>query len=349
MEKNSFIFNFKKFPKAFFIALLLLLITEIICRYNTPYIINPGDYVLLYKERHLKLKDKSDYNAILLGDSRAMGIDTNYISKNIQLKLKKDFLIYNYAIPGFGVQGYYLLLKKYLKYNKKPEYIFLSTRPLLLAGHVNIEKRSAREHKHRFFLFFSIPEYFKITSFPFFIKTLHLKIERFSYLLMYRSNLKKLYEQYYHSKKIKPRIKLGLIENQGGGYPYSLGKKSNINDERIKESYTWKEDFYVDIDAMNWFEKLFNLAEENQIKVIIFNMPLVAPVFEKREKNGSNLRYKELLLTLEEKYKNITLLRPILESYETTYFSDPSHLNTEGNERFKTILFDKISDIISPQ
>ncbi|MFH1768938.1 MAG: DUF1574 family protein [Candidatus Omnitrophota bacterium] len=346
MEKNLFISSFKKMPKALLIAILFLFATEIVCRQNIRYIVNIGDYVLIYKRKHLTVKDKPYCDAIIIGDSRAMGINAKYVSTFVSQGLRRNFRIYNYSTPGFGVQGYYLLLKKYLKDNKKPKYLFFATRPVLLMGDADVEKKSNLGHRHRFFLFFSMADYIQSLSPVFFLKTLCLELERYSYLVTYRREIKNLFLQYVDEFKIKPKVSRDLIEERWGGYPYSLGRKAIPEGQSI-DGFDYQQDFYVDPNALCWYEKFLELAGENQIKVVIFNLPIIEEFYDKHEKDGSNKKYKETIVNIADKYNHTVVLAPVLEPLQRKYFSDPGHLSELGLKEFDEVLARRILDFIA--
>jgi len=133
-----------------------------------------------------------------------------------------------------------------------------------------------------------------------------------------------------------------LIEKRNGGYIYTSSRANNLSDELIKKSTYWQEDFYIDQDALYWYKKLLTLAREKNIEVVIFNMPLVEDIFSKREQNGSNKRYEQLMEKLHKEYDNVIIVKPILEGYKRSYFVDVDHLNESGSAIFCEVLAEKI-------
>ena len=93
MHKNSFIFNSKKLPLAFLLSIVLLLVAELMVRYYSYHIIPASEYILDYKRNYLEAKNKLEYDGIILGDSRSLGIDTKMISDAIMDVYLVQYLI----------------------------------------------------------------------------------------------------------------------------------------------------------------------------------------------------------------------------------------------------------------
>ncbi len=84
------------------------------------------------------------------------------------------------------------------------------------------------------------------------------------------------------------------------------------------------------------------MAKKNGIQVIIFNAPLMDVIYEKRQRNGVNKKYEEIVKGWQKKFKNISIMQPLFISYERQYFKDAQHLNGRGFEIFSRQLVDQL-------
>lgn len=330
MRKNLFIFNFKDFPTGFLIAILLLVGAEVLARAHSSLFIPLADQLMLYKKDHMMQPQKPYANAVIIGDSRGMGLDARLISGQLSKELQRPFQVYNYTVPGFGVQGYFLFLEKYLKYNRKPETIFLCTRPLMLTGDDFLGKKANYSHKHRFFAFFSMEEYRKVVSPGFFWTSLPLALRERSILITYRASIKAVLVRVLLGQYKPPKAdQEALIESMNGGYP--LEGVRLVGDKDIQQSLAGQEGFKLDQDALYWYEKFLQLAQNNGVPVVVFNLPFIVDVFAKGQRDGSNDRYRALMRAIKKHYAHLRLVEPLLESYDRKYYADVDHLNVAGN------------------
>lgn len=341
MPRNLFIFNSKNFPVSLSIAVLLLLISELIARAYAPFFMPMHDYLMFYKRDRMIQKVKPFENAILIGDSRAMSIDARALSSHLTQKLQRPFRVYNYAFPAIGAEGYYLFLKKFLHHNQAPEVVFFCVRPLMLAGNALVEKNSTHSHKHRFFSLFSIGEYRETLNLKFFFKSLPLELRERLILITYRASIESFIKSFLKGEPLEDKISKNIIiESMNGGIPLEGPRLINI--EEIRESPEWLDKLFIDPDALFWFEKFLQLAKDQRITVVIFNIPSVKDVYEKREQNGENALYQAAMGELKTKY-GLKIVEPLLEVYEYQYFADDNHLNEAGDRLFLEQLTQRLS------
>ncbi len=340
MHKILSIFNSKKCPTAFLICLALLIIVEVIVRSNLYYLTTHSDALIHYKEKILRKRDKKiSPNAILMGDSRILGLHAKEISDNL---INLNYSFYNYALPNHGVRGYYLLLKKYLKYNPAPEVILFYSSPIALTKAWNLDNVDKIDKKKlfRFVSLYSLIDSFEILPLKIFYKALMLKIEKISNLVTYRKKIRKLFANRSDFKDKSSWLKSSL-EISSGGAIICQNKEPTMKDVVTSEYY--QTHFKLNSDSLYWFDQFFKLAQDNAIEIIISNAPLVKPTFKKREENGNNQKYIKQMKNFEKKFENITLIEPLLEGWNLSYFCDTQHLNKEGLKLFTEESSNKIS------
>lgn len=348
MLKISSIFNSKKCPTAFLICLSFLILVELIVRQHSYYLSTPSDAIIHYKEKILRRKQKDFYsNGILLGDSRALGLHAKEISENLTNQLNDNYLLYNYSFPNHGTQGYYLLLKKYLKYNPKPELIILYISPFALTGEWDINDSDNTDIRNlfRFISLYSIKDCYEILPFKIFIKALLLKIEKLSSFVTYRGRIKDAITNPNHFEEKKEWLESSFQISSGGAL-IEQNKAPTIKEVIASEYYQTPLD--IDPNVIFWLEKFFTFAQDNDIQIIISSAPLVKQIFDKREEDGINLKYNQQMLTFKKKFNNITLTDPLLEGWDIDFFADTHHLNKKGMQRFTQETARKISKVLKP-
>jgi hypothetical protein len=133
------IFNSKKTPCAFILCLLILIGVEVMVRRNVYAFTSSSNTILLYKKNLVKNKQFKNYNALIMGDSRALGMQAKEISEIVSAETGGDYQFFNYSFPQSGVQNHFLLLKNYLKHQKAPKLIVLISSPIVLTGEWNLQ------------------------------------------------------------------------------------------------------------------------------------------------------------------------------------------------------------------
>jgi len=96
-------------------------------------------------------------------------------------------------------------------------------------------------------------------------------------------------------------------------------------------------------DNIDAFRNFLALAKKKNIRIIFFNAPVHPLVFKKRQTDGFNKKYLEILGNLEEEFENFEVIKPYFSVFKEKYFVDFSHLNTEGFSIFSEILRDNLN------
>lgn len=344
MDNNLFISNFKKWPLAAILALGLLLITEGVARHNAEAIRSFSDKLILYKKNIIESKKTGPFRGVILGDSLALGVDAKLLSRTISRQLNQDFPVYNLSLPEHGVQGYYLLLKKYLRHRPPPEVIFFSVSPSSWSGQNNFvrENEMMSTGLHRFCLLFSVPDCVEVFPAYFFPKALIGKIERLSFLVTYRRMIRDFLERAADSPRPEPSL-ADLTVGRNGGVNFGIGEPPS--DNAIKSTANHPAPFMPDAEALFWYEKFFHLAQKKDIRVIIFNAPVIEEVCAAWRDNGDNERYRGLMNDLAQKFPVINTVDPLWRPYNRTLFRDIVHLNGPGYDQFSRGLANQLSPL----
>jgi len=334
IRKSIFIFGF-----------MLICSTEFIARAYAPAIRSFADSTILYKKSLLEGKQQLDFDGIFIGDSRILGVDAKLISNMVLKEQNKNYEFYNFSLPDHGVRGYYLFLKKYLERHKRPEFVFFATAPIGLTGKWNIVKndKSMSAQLHRFCLLFSVKDYYEVFPFKFFIRATLAKIERISFFIAYRRMIRDFLENFDSARMNKPTLEQ-VTWNRNGGVNFGTGEPPS--EEQVKSVAYYQMKFEVDKDTLYWYKKFFSLAEDQEIKVIIFNAPLMDVIYDKRQGDGTNQQYEKMIRIWQSEFKNISVMEPLLEPYDRKYFKDAQHLNGRGFQVFNHWLGEKFIQLL---
>lgn len=338
--KNSLSIFLNKAPWALLICLALLLITESFIRKNVQAIVGLEDSLFIQRKSHLNGPKKLDYDGILIGDSRIIGINAKLISQTFSDTLKEDHNFHNFSLLYSDIRAHYILLKNYLEKHKKPQYIIFSSMPEATFNGWNIIYEMYNKHTHiyRFGTTFPLKDIYLTLPFRDFLKFIPIKTEGLSELFTYRGFI---YSILVGKRRLQLEAQSYLnrsIDQKNGGV--ILGNTGHVTQKSIKRSLIYAQSTTMNENSVLWLEKFFQLAQENNIQVIMFNMPLLSSIYDQRMDNGFNKKYLNLLNELLKKYKNVTFIGPKIRTYDQKYFDDFSHLNTKGFDRFDKELND---------
>jgi hypothetical protein len=359
MRKTSFISNSKDIPWAFVGCFLALLIVEILIRTNIDRIRITEDAIIIQKQKYL-LTNTIDYNCLMLGDSRFLGVNAKISSDIISEKLKTDINCFNYSLPNHGIQGYYFLLKKYLSEKRAPQFIVFSSAPFALTDNWHIENpKMPKSALYRFAHLFSVRDALESFKTKIFLRILLIKLENRSYLITYRALIKQLFKNPAGTIDMAQFV-VPSIKNKNGGVIYDRTniKKNKENNgvsfhvmpvtlEEVLKSDLYKQLIIINKESVEWLNKFFSLAEKNKIKVFILNAPLVEDIYNKRQLDGSNANYISQMDKFKDDFDNITFIKPLLEPYPLELFSDSQHLNRNGVARFTIESAEKIAEALT--
>jgi len=117
-----------------------------------------------------------------------------------------------------------------------------------------------------------------------------------------------------------------MMNRETGGLLYSLDRQWVYTPDNFLENVKLN----VSDQAVKFIQQFLDLAKKNAIKVYLFNMPIPDPVYEQRKVAGFYPKYFSIMARLKEEYPQTLFIYKKILSYESSYFSDGSHLNSAG-------------------
>ena len=338
---HLFISYFKKSP-AFFLAIIIIVVFEVSLHFipNLHYYDGTGSF-FVYLKRDLVENSKEDFDILLLGDSRSLSL----------MGVKGDEShpsLYNLSLPAAGPWYYKYLLKKYLKYHKKPKLIVWSADAFVLkkekTGKFNLNPEIWNEFKHRLLNLFSYSETLEQYEGRelFFISKEYLATSLYSvryrqvFESMIGARLSTLMSgetaMYIRNKSIA-----SLVQNSNG--------QINLGDfffapEGTSESETKKflEIYKVAEINPEPLEKFIEFCRENELQVVEMNLP-------KAEGINSTPYYtkgKQIMMEMTKKYDNVTYMEFDTMHYPVSYFGESIHYSTSGAKVLNKEFLEKV-------
>jgi len=139
------------FPSALALAILLGVILEYTVFRHGYMLADRSTVAIAYKGARLEQGWSED--VIVLGPSTALAID----ARAFQASVADAVTIYNYALPNLGsTEQYFFVLKKYLRYNRRPQRVVLALPPDILLNEAGAQPDPLIHdiERHRFRRFF---------------------------------------------------------------------------------------------------------------------------------------------------------------------------------------------------
>lgn len=349
MQKNLYIFNFKKWPIAFVIVIFMIIATEIFVRVNFVYIAPPFDNLVYYKYNYLA-KNINKYNVLLFGDSRSTFFDAKRLSDLLTETEKGNYQAYNLTFHHSDIRSYYLLLKKYLKKNEAPRMLFFCGMPEALFDGWNLKNSNPSDsaYWHRFFLKFAFFETIEVFPMKIQASTIIPRTENMLKLLEYRKYIKSLFNVSIlrqHIVNTHQFLKiLNVAESNNGGGLMMVPDENKKGDPL--GNLLLNPGNKIDDDAVFWFKRFLSLANKNNIEVVVFNLPLKENLDRINEKNDFKKKYNLLLSNIANEFDNVKLLQPLIVDFPSEYFFDSNHLNESGIYKFYDEFFPSLTKLI---
>ena len=316
----------KNFIKNLFYLLFLgIFILTIFVSYGKMLYLSKEYPMWKFKIDYTKHSEES--KNIIFGDSRALA---GFIPED----LDENFI--NLALGGgTSIENYYLL-KNVLEKNV-PEKIILSIAPFhmetsdVFFGRTlafdllsNRELQEILDVSKKLNYNFITKEKYKSTLdlYKFQAKSF-FKLNNF--FLAFRSNLKA-----FSLNPYRPILNYNTfkeIKNTDGQYFFGNQEySSGLNQEAVIEK------FIPNKILDHYYNKILNLASENEIKVYVINTPFNQSSFENTSLNYKN-GYNEYILQLKNKHPDALWFSELM-FYSNDFFGDPSHLNKRGSKKF---------------
>jgi hypothetical protein len=271
-----------------------------------------GMHLIIHKAR--LSRQPNEYQILILGDSRALAM-------NSDAALAGKYSIFNLATVNLGgMYPYYHFLKTYLKNNSPPAVVLLSVSPLQLTGRHDIFSAGGIHlsgHLYRSSRIYPTGSILKDSIFQAYPRI------RMA-LLSKKFTINKLYEKW-------------KFDFDPGEYHSETGFLVHNTRERWRfdpEHYTLTTPLMFSQQSLRFLEQTIQTAQSHKVKIMLFNMPVPESIYIVRKQNNFYQRFFSKLGVLEKKYSDVLTLNRDILHYPDSLFSDGSHLNHEGVERF---------------
>ncbi len=346
---HLFISYFKKSP-AFFLAILLVLIFEASLHFipNLYYYDGTGSFFVYFK-RDLIENSKENYDILLLGDSRSLSL----------MGVKGDEThpsLYNLSLPAAGPWYYKYLLKKYLKYHKKPKLVVFSADPSVLkyekTGKFNLNPEIWNEYKHRLLNLFSYSETLEQYEGRelFFISKEYLAISLYS--VRYRQIFESLIgarlntllsgetAMYSRNKSIASLVEKSNGQINLGDFFFAPEGTSEAETKKFIEFFKQGE---INPEPL---EQFIEFCKEENIYIVELNLPKVTGI----NSTPFHRKGKEIMVEMSKKYENVTYMEFETMDYPVSYFGESVHYSTSGekvlNKEFLEKIYPKLVEVM---
>ncbi len=333
--------DFKKWPKAFLIAVLAILIYEA-ANYlfdDNFYSIKKGLPIDMAVSDGLRMKIKNElsqskenrFDILILGDCyNIVGIIPKIIEENTGLSS------YNFSTHmNHTILATYAMFQNYLKAcSKKPQYMVIGYLPISSElGKNQIMKEMVQKlydfRRGNTLLF--LKEFGVAEGIKFLIPSLkHQEFFR-NYLEWSTRNANKAELSEYYKQ---------VALNQG----YYPRKYNDVYKDEAKDEGGY-EKFHASPFFIKYLKAILNLAKQNSIRVI-YLIPSVPPdVYKLNEKYDVTKAQLEFASRLENDYSNLVVVNPQTLLNQKDFYSDRIHLNRKGATLLSAFLSDKINEL----
>jgi hypothetical protein len=320
---------YKNDKKILLRSLISLLVAYLIV---TVYIVLFPDYYnnvnntrwVVMRKTLTKQIDISDttINILFVGDSRPnAGIDFTQIEHS-----------WSFCAGGSSPIENYFFIKKYLSVYSKPETIFVSISPRFLTHIFAFWDLAVKNDFYSFEEFNSIIKKYQNDTALGKFKKMRFLLYKMKFIAYYQEDLRNnLVFCGYSKNKILTEY---ILSHRGARpHPNLLDSCSSLNYE------TQMHNFIVPKIFDYYFQQIFKICADNNIKCIFFAMPMNRGSFEQLN-NQMVKDYKLYLQSLAQKYPQAEI-SDSLYAYPDIFFGDESHLNRKGQKKFTDFFVEK--------
>lgn len=272
--------------------------------------------------------EKDKVNVLFLGTSRILaGIAPIYFD---ELNGGKTFS-YNLALPGLPISSAYFVLRDYLERNPTPQYVVMQL-------YINMCRSC---NLYNYYVVQGLVKPSEIFSL---FKNMDNKAIIFNYIFPFRMYKFHTARYFFDSIFMPGRIRSirkknnailnRMIENRGYYFIEEQAMANNIlpddfaEEGRGGESINKASSYNPFVDP--YVKMFFDLARDHGVKVLLIEPPYRERQFLQNEEMP--LQYEMVLA----EYNNVAVAKEgwKLKLYENHFFSDPTHLNKEGAQRY---------------
>jgi hypothetical protein len=294
---------------------------------------------------------------IVLGQSTALAMD----ARRLQRSMGAYPTVYNYALPNLGsAEQYYFVLKKYLRFNRRPELMLLVLPPDAILNQEAEQRDPYIEEieRQRFRRFFGP---------VFLLSDVAPATRRWSFVAAAAETAlpSANYRVFIKNSTFAPELD-EISDREYMGLPQALVQRNRAIIDRL-DATGGQLIYYADrvvawhqiMDALPpapdatsptapLLEEVIRLADASGIPTRLLLTPICCERAAALEGNGTWPLLSALFRSYEERYPSFRFLDTGFLAYERSNFGDPVHLNAAGAERFNAALLTRWPAIVSP-
>ena len=339
MDARSSTSSSSRWPVAALAALLVILTIEALVYQSRGAFLDDVFPVAVRKQQ--AMTDGQDPEDILImGDSRYFSIRPD----SVEQAFGPDFEARNFTWPFFGVDAYVYTMESYLEYNPPPRIILTSFMPnyisipteFLRLGEVQLMADRA---------FLSLPSY------PLFKSLLddgrwRLAWDLFEYTAMppsatYRNGIQRALSSILEGEgwPKRPEREASWLE-QYEEHGAILLFEDEVNGPNAVQNYIDNYtplELFEDPEVLSIFEEFLEIADQNDVPVVLVNTPLPNVVVDYYEEKGILEAYRGHIAAFQKRHENLYIVEPLIRRFPNDHLGDLGHLNRAGDERFHEI------------
>jgi hypothetical protein len=320
--------------------------------------------VIAYKGS--RLEQGQSERVVFIGPSTALAID----GSSLQRALSDSRSVYNYAVPNLGSnEQYYFILKKYLRFNQRPDRLVLALPPdsLLATSGEQADPFIQEIERQRFRRFFGA---------RFLLTDVAPATGRWSFVTEAAANL-------LPSINYRAFIKSGTLDadldpqstsverlmalERGTDSVWSVYKRNRRIVSRLEATngqLVYNGDHVVgapdvlrtlppppatDRHTTKPIERVIDLARSSGIPVTLIFTPMCCERAARMEETGTWKLLEEQMRVWAQQYHDFRFAEAGPRSYEREFFGDPVHLNEQGARRFNAELVARAPEVVTGQ
>jgi hypothetical protein len=293
---------------------------------------------------------------IVLGPSTALAID----ARRLQRSMGSYPTIYNYALPNLGTaEQYYFVLKKYLRFNRKPLLIVLALPPdAILSPSAEemdpfideIERQRFRRFFGPMFLLTDVAPATRRWSFVAEAAETALPSANFRVFIKDSTFAQEQDQvsdrEYMGSARAlvkRNREIIDRLDATNGQFIYYADRV--VAWHQIMESLPTPPDAASPMAPL--LEEVIRLADASGIATRLVLTPVCCERATELDRNGTWPLLSALFHTYEKRYPSFHFMDAGFQVYERTDFGDPIHLNEVGAALYNDALVERWLDLVS--
>jgi len=341
MARHSFTFSSSILPAGALLSAAIILVAELVL-FPKSYLV--ADKSTLSLTRTAALLDRGpDPDLAIIGASRSLAID----AKLLQDELAQFNSVYNYSVPSLGTTlQFAMTLEKLLDNHRRPKALLISLSPEIF-GDPNFDALLSLEpERQRLRRVFSLRELFeympseeKLLIAPTYLQNI---LNSLNYRVLIKGYLDYVFfgvDPFDVGDPIsRNKALIDHMKATNGQMLYWAGREVADDDVPVYQIVPFGctvcpevDGFYLSRHA--YIYHVLGLANEKEIPVIVFMMPIHEKRFMVMQKYGNFKYIAAAMQAFEREFPNVLFLEQNLK-FDKRFFGDLSHLNAKGARIF---------------